>query len=129
MNNNSSSPKKALRKLLVLFLNFIILYGLLRVVITLGERLQMPVIYYIGSSAYMIGLAVLVILFFWWNGGTFDTKLPLPEELPEEWSLTEKRDYLDKRRAGIEKARKLLYVLLPLLVTIGISYIELWFFV
>ena len=129
MNNNSSSPKKALRKLLVLFLNFIILYGLLRVVITLGERLQMPMIYYIGSSAYMIGLAVLVILFFWWNGGTFDTKLPLPEELPEEWSLTEKRDYLDKRRAGIEKARKLLYVLLPLLVTIGISYIELWFFV
>lgn len=129
MNNNSSSPKKALRKLLVLFLNFIILYGLLRVVITLGERLQMPVIYYIGSSAYMIGLAVLVILFFWWNGGTFDTKLPLPEELPEEWSLTEKRAYLDKRRAGMEKARKLLYVLLPLLVTIGISYIELWFFV
>ena len=129
MNNNSSSPKKALRKLLVLFLNFIILYGLLRVVITLGERLQMPVIYYIGSSAYMIGLAVLVILFFWWNGGTFDTKLPLPEDLPEEWSLTEKRDYLDKRRTGMEKAKKLLYILLPLLVTIGISYIELWFFV
>ena len=129
MNNNSPSPKKALRKLLVLFLNFIILYGLLRVIITLGERLQMPVIYYIGSSAYMIGLAVLVILFFWWNGGTFDTKLPLPEDLPEEWSLTEKRDYLNKRRAGIEKAKKLLYILLPLLVTIGISYIELWFFV
>jgi len=129
MNNNSPSPKKTLRKLLVLLLNFIILYGLLRVVITLGERLQMPVIYYIGSSAYMIGLAVLVILFFWWNGGTFDTKLPLPEDLPEEWSLTEKRDYLDKRRTGMEKAKKLLYVLLPLLVTIGISYIELWFFV
>ena len=129
MNNTSPSPKKALRKLLVLLLNFIILYGLLRVIITLGERLQMPVIYYIGSSAYMIGLAVLVILFFWWNGGTFDTKLPLPEDLPEEWSLTEKRDYLDKRRAGMEKAKKLLYILLPLLVTIGISYIELWFFV
>jgi len=108
MNNNSPSPKKTLRKLLVLLLNFIILYGLLRVVIT---------------------LAVLVILFFWWNGGTFDTKLPLPEDLPEEWSLTEKRDYLDKRRTGMEKAKKLLYVLLPLLVTIGISYIELWFFV
>ena len=129
MNNNSPSPKKALRKLLVLLLNFIILYGLLRVVITLGERLQMPVIYYIGSSAYMIGLAVLVVLFFWWNGGTFDTKMPLPEDLPEEWSLTEKRAYLDKRRTGMEKAKKLLYILLPLLVTIGISYIELWFFV
>lgn len=126
--NNNNSGKQALRKLLVLFLNFIILYGLLRVIITMGERLQSPLIYYIGSSVYMIGLAVLVILFFWWNGGTFDTKLPLPEDLPEEWSLTEKRDYLEKRKAGMGKARKLLYVLLPLLITVGISYIELWFF-
>ena len=129
MNNNAPSAKKALRKLLMLFLNFVILYGLLRVIITLGERLQMPVIYYIGSSVYMIGLAVLVILFFFWNGGTFDTKLPLPEDLPEEWSLTEKRDYIAKRKAGSAKAQKLLYVLLPLLVSVGISYIELWFFV
>ena len=68
--NNNNSGKQTLRKLLVLFLNFIILYGLLRVIITLGEKLQSPVIYYIGSSVYMIGLAVLVILFFWWNGGT-----------------------------------------------------------
>ncbi len=126
--NNNNSGKQALRKLLVLFLNFIILYGLLRVIITLGERLQSPLIYYIGSSVYMIGLAVLVILFFYWNGGTFDAKLPLPEDLPEEWSLTEKRDYLEKRKAGMGKARKLLYVLLPLLITVGISYIELWFF-
>lgn len=126
--NNNNSGKQALRKLLVLFLNFIILYGLLRVIITMGERLQSPLIYYIGSSVYMIGLAVLVILFFYWNGGTFDTKLPLPEDLPEEWSLTEKRDYLEKRKAGMGKARKLLYVLLPLLITVGISYIELWFF-
>ena len=126
--NNNNSGKQTLRKPLVLFLNFIILYGLLRVIITLGEKLQSPVIYYIGSSVYMIGLAVLVILFFWWNGGTFDAKMPLPEDLPEEWSLTEKRDYLEKRKAGLAKARKLLYVLLPLLLTVGISYIELWFF-
>ncbi len=126
MNN---APKNALRKLLILFLNFILLYGLLRVIITLGERLESPMIYYIGSSAYMIGLGALVVLFFWFNGGTFDTKLPQPEELPEEWSLTEKRDYLQKRRTGQEKAKKLLYVLLPLLLTVGISYIELWFFV
>ena len=129
MNNDNPSAKKALRKLLLLFLNFVILYGLLRVIITLGERLQSPLIYYIGSSVYMIGLAVLVILFFYWNGGTFDTKLPLPEDLPEEWSHCEKRDYLEKRKAGTAKARKLLYILLPLLITIGISYIELWFFV
>ena len=129
MNNNTPSAKKALRKLLLLFLNFVILYGLLRVIITLGERLQLPIIYYIGSSVYMIGIAVLVILFFYWNGGTCDTKLPLPEDLPEEWSLSEKRDYLEKRKAGMAKAQKLLYILLPLLITVGISYIELWFFV
>ncbi len=121
--------KKTLRKLLLLFCNFILLYGLLRVIITLGERLQSPMIYYIGSSAYMIGMGVLVVLFFYWNGGTFDTKIPLPDELPEEWDFAEKKAFIEKKTLGREKAVKLLYVLLPLLVTLGISYIELWFFV
>lgn len=126
--NSPNKSKTILRKLLVLLANFAITYGLLRVIITVGERLENPYIYYVGSSIYMIALAVLVILFFYWNGGTFDTKLPTPEDLPEEWNLKEKQDYLERRRAGIARARKLLYVLLPLLITLGISYIELWFF-
>lgn len=125
---DKSKAKKALRKLLLLFVNFILCYGLLRVIITVGEWLQNPYIYYVGSTLYMIGLAVLVILFFYWNGGTFDTKLPVAEDLPEEWDWKEKQAYIDRRKVDIARARKLLYVLLPLLVTVGISYIELWFF-
>ncbi len=121
--------KKTLRKLLLLFCNFVLLYGLLRIIITMGERLQSPMIYYIGSSAYMIALGVLVVLFFWWNGGTFDTKIPTMEELPAEWDFAEKKAFIEKKTTGRNKAIKLLYVLLPLLVTLGISYIELWFFV
>ncbi len=121
--------KKTLRKLLLLFCNFVLLYGLLRIIITLGERLQNTMIYYIGSSAYMIALGVLVVLFFYWNGGTFDTKIPAPEELPEEWNFAEKKAFIEKKTVGRNRAVKLLYVLLPLLVTLGISYIELWFFV
>ncbi len=120
--------KKTLRKLLLLFCNFVLLYGLLRLIITLGERVH-PYIYYVGSSVYMIALGVLVVLFFWWNGGTFDTTIPLPEDLPETWNLAEKQAFIRKKTAGKEKAVKLLYVLLPLLITLGISYIELWFFV
>lgn len=126
--NSPNHNKNIFRKLGILLINFVLTYGLLRVIITLGERLENPYIYYIGSSVYMIALAALVILFFYWNGGTFDTKLPLPEELPEEWSLKEKQDYMERRKAGIARAKKLLYVLLPLLITLGISYIELWFF-
>lgn len=125
---DKSKAKKALRKLLLLFVNFVLCYGLLRVIITVGERLQNPYIYYVGSSLYMIALAVLVILFFYWNGGTFDTKLPVAEDLPEEWDWKEKQAYIDRRKVDIARTRKLLYVLLPLLVTVGISYIELWFF-
>ncbi len=121
--------KKTLRKLLLLFCNFVLLYGLLRLIITLGERLQSPMIYYIGSSAYMLGLGVLVVLFFYWNGGTFDTKIPTPEELPDQWDFAEKKAFVEKKTLGRNRAVKLLYVLLPLLVTLGISYIELWFFV
>lgn len=128
MNSPNNKSKTIFRKLGILLINFVLTYGLLRVIITLGERLENPYIYYVGSSVYMIALAALVILFFYWNGGTFDTKLPLPEELPEEWSLKEKQDYMERRKAGIARAKKLLYVLLPLLITLGISYIELWFF-
>ncbi len=123
-----AKAKKVVRKLCLLLLNFVLCYGLLRVIITLGERLQNPYIYYVGSSLYMIALAVLVVLFFYRNGGTFDTKIPASEDLPEEWDWKEKQSYIERRKADIAKARKLLYVLLPLLVTIGISYIELWFF-
>lgn len=126
--NSPNHNKTIFRKLGILLINFILTYGLLRLIITLGERLENPYIYYVGSSVYMIALATLVILFFYWNGGTFDTKLPLPEDLPEEWNLKEKQDYLGRRKTDIARARKLLYVLLPLLITLGISYIELWFF-
>ena len=123
-----NDPKSALRRMLILFLNFVILYGLLRLIITLGERLQQPLIYYIGSSVYMLGTAVLFIVYYCLNGGTLRRELPLPEDLPEEWSLSRKQAFLEKRRIGKEKAKKLLFVLLPLVVTLGISYIELFFF-
>ena len=121
-------PKNGLRRLLILFLNFVILYGLLRVIIALGERFREPLVYYIGSSAYVLGTTVLLILYFIRNGGTFSSVLPSAEDLPVEWSYEKKTAFLEKRRRGHEEAKKLLYVLLPLIVTLAISYIELFFF-
>jgi len=121
-------PKKNVRKLLLLAVNFALIYGFLRLIILLGEKLMEPMIYYVGSTVYMVALGVLIIVYFTLNGGTFNTNMPQAEDLPEAWSLTEKQTYLEKCRRRREKAKKLLYVLLPLVVSVGISYIELWFF-
>jgi len=126
--DNKVDVKKVFAKLGLLFLNFILLYGTLRIIIALGEKLQIPMIYYIGTSVYMVALAGMIIAFYVFNGFTFDKPKINPEELPAEWTFVQKKEYIDKMKAGREKAKKLLYVLLPMVVTVAISYIELWLF-
>lgn len=126
--NKNVDVKAVFRKLGFLFLNFILLYGGLRIIITLGEKLRMPIIYYIGTGIYMLALAGLVIAFYILNGFSFDNRKLTAEDLPADWTAGQKTEYLEKRAAGREKGKKLLYVLLPMVVTVAISYIELWLF-
>ena len=50
------------------------------------------------------------------------------EDLPEKWSDEQKNDFLAKQPERKEKAKTLLYLLMPIAVTLLISYIELNFF-
>ena len=120
--------KIVFKKLGILLLNFVLLYGAFRIIIALGEKLQLPIIYYIGTTVYMVALAVLIIAFYILNGYSFDKPRVMPENLPADWTTAQKQEYLAKLEAGREKGKKLLYVLLPMVVTVAISYIELWLF-
>ena len=126
--NKNVDLKSVFRKLGILFLNFVLLYGALRIIIALGEKLQMPIIYYIGTGLYMTALAGLIIAFYILNGYSFDNRKVTAQDLPEDWTVGQKTEYLEKLSAGREKGKKLLYVLFPMVVTVAISYIELWLF-
>ena len=121
-------PKKQLKKLGILFLNFVLLYGLLRLIITLAERTGQLWIYYAGTILYGATVVVLFVWFFVLNGFTLNRVEFLPEDLPDRWSEDRKADFLAKLPENRERAKRLMYVLLPLIVTLLISYIELSFF-
>ena len=61
------------------------------------------------------------------NSFSFDKKPRSWDELPEKWTDEEKRDFLAKQPERRKKARSLMYILLPMILTIGINYIELTF--
>ncbi len=128
--NDKDKTKKALKKLLILFVNFVLLYALLRLIIELGVRFRSPMIYYIGTGAYMLAAAGLLIAYFVLNGFSFGKETPTWDELSAggRWSDEKKADFLRNLPARRAKAKQLLYVLLPIIVTLFVSYMELFLF-
>ena len=119
--------QEKLRKLGIVFLNFILFYVLFRLIILLAGRTGIMAIYYIGSTAYMIGAAAVFVAFFCLNGFTVNNVDRTYEDLPEKWTEEQKHDFLAKQPERRKKARNLMYILMPMVVTILISYIELSF--
>ncbi len=120
-------PQDSLRKMGALFLNFILFYVLLRLIILLAGRTGIMAIYYIGSAAFMLGAAAVFIAFFCLNGFTINNVDRTWDDLPAKWSDEQKRDFLAKQPERRKKARRLMYILMPMVVTIFLNYIELTF--
>ena len=84
-----------------------------------------------GDTAFqLVMLAALpFIAFFVLNGFTLNRVDYEREDLPDKWSEERKTEFLKNLPANREKAKSLIYAILPLIVTLLISYIELSFFV
>lgn len=123
--DRKDKARRNLKKLGILFLNFVILYALLRLIIAFGERYQNVWIYYIGTSLYIVSACVLFLAFFFLNGFTFSNADRTADELPAKWDDEKKRKFLEAQPERRAKAKRLLYVFLPLVISLFISYIEL----
>lgn len=127
-NDKNAAQKRNLRKLGVLFLNFVLFYLLFRLLLELSERTQIIGIYYATTLVYAGAVAGLFIAYYVLNSFSFDKEPRTWDELPEKWDDEQRRDFLEKQPARREKAKSLIYILMPLVVTLLISYIELNFF-
>ena len=123
------NPKETLRKVLLLFAGFVLTYALLRFIIHLADSFGKPWIYYAGTAVYGIAVVVLFAVFFVLNGFTLGRTEYTEDDLPAAWSDERKAEFLKKLPANRAKARSLLYILMPIIVTLLLSYIELSFFV
>ena len=121
-------PKESLKKLGLLFAGFVLTYSLLRLIIHLADAFGMPWIYYAGTAVYGVAVVVLFAAFYLLNGFTLGRAEYEREDLPEKWDEERKTEFLRKLPENREKAKNLMYILMPLVVTLLISYIELAFF-
>ncbi len=111
--------KRVLKRLAVLAVNFILLFALYRIFL----KLQWPV----GTYLYYVAAAGLFIAYFTINRG-LGKPVTDPQELPDEWTHKEKSDYIARVTAAHERAKKLLYVLMPLIAVLMIDIITLFYF-
>ena len=109
---------KKVRTLLVLLGNFVLLFALYQLLL----QLQLT----IGTILYIVAAGVLLIVYCAINGG-FSRPDICEKDLPEDWSPSEKCAFLAEAKARHEKANKLLYWLLPLILVIAIDFIGLFF--
>lgn len=135
-NPKNSTPTDArnarnirnMRRLGVLFLNFVLFYALYSILVALGERTQSPWIFYAASIGYAALAGGLFIAYFILNGFTFNKEPLVWDDLPEKWTDEQKNTFLAKQPERKEKAKNLIYILLPVILTLFISYIGLNFF-
>jgi len=109
--------KSTLRILLLLILNFVILFAVYQVFLRLGSML--------GMILYLIAAAVLTVAYYIINRGFGKPDID-PDTLPADWNPQKKCAYIEERKAANAKAKKLLYWLLPLILVIGIDFIDLF---
>lgn len=81
---------------------------------------------YFTVHIYTVAASVLIVVFFIMNGG-FSKELPDRSRLPAEWSEKQKDDCLEGLKKRKEKARKLLFVIFPLLVSLLVECIFVFF--
>ncbi|MDD6984015.1 MAG: hypothetical protein PUJ47_02295, partial [Clostridia bacterium] len=85
-------------------------------------------IYYAGTTLYALFGAGCFVAFYVLNGFTFNREERTIDELPEKWSSDRKMEFLGKQTENKQRAQRLVYIILPMLLTLAVSYIELMFF-
>lgn len=128
-NDNRNDQRErglaALGKIGLLAVNFALIYGLLRLIIAISVKFNAAWIYYLGTIVYAAAFVALFLAYFVLNGFSFSKEMRSADELPEKWSDGKKADFLAKQPERKAKAKKLIYLILPLVLTVIISYIEL----
>ena len=109
--------KRKLRTLLLLALNFILLFAVYQLFLRAESM--------IGTYAYLIATAALTVAYYIINRG-FGGPVTDASLLPDSWSYKEKCDYVEMVKIRHEKAKKLLYWLLPLVVVLLIDFADIF---
>jgi len=80
----------------------------------------------VGYLALYIALGLTMVAFFLLNGG-FSQNDPTKESLRDDWDDEKKERFIKRVSANRRIAKRLIYILIPLIITCGIDIIYLTF--
>ena len=109
-----SVKRESVRTLLILIAAFVCVFGIFQTAVFFEFAPIYP-IYYFGTAA-------LFLAFFFINRG-FSRETPLPDQLPQACDEEKKRAYMESDVRRKRLARKLMIILIPFLLTIGIDIV------
>ena len=113
----NSAGKRKLRTLLIVAVNFILLFALYQLML----RLQ----WIAGTYLYLAAAAALTVAYYIVNRG-FGRPVTDADAMPSSWSAKEKCDYAAFVQKRHESAKKILYWLFPILLTLLLDCIDVF---
>lgn len=129
LKDGTQDTKKKINKALALklLLYFVIVFGIYQLLLHLAVWLNEPVIQEITLIVYSSALTVLLVVFVILNKG-ISNDLPTKEVLPSDWDEEKKESFIESYVKGKQKAKKLLLIIIPLIATLLIDMIYLFYF-
>ncbi len=90
-------------------------------------NIPVPIISFVVTGLYMLGLAVFVVVYIVYNYA-FTRKDVTEEMLPDDWDDEKKAAYIQKGKDRKQKSRWMIFIIFPLIVTfiVDILYLFVW---
>ncbi len=111
----AESKKPRLKKILIMLAVAMVAYAVLKVFLTLGH-LWVFIVFELCAG---IPLIVYVIIVRGRMG-----KLPLPEELPDSWSESEKLEFIATEKQRKESGKIYLYIAFPFIAAVLVGFVS-----
>lgn len=112
---------------LKLLISFVIVFSVYQLCIQIAAKTGILLIQDITLALYTGATTVLAAAFIIMNRGV-SNDIPTPEQLPRDWTDRRKKEFIENYAASKKKAKKLLIVLIPLLFTLLIDVVYLFYF-
>ncbi len=111
----------------MLLVCFAVVFGIYQLMLHLAVWLNEPMIQEITLIVYSGVLTILLVIFIIMNKG-ISKDIPTKEVLRDDWSDEKKEKFIESYVTGKQKARKLLLIIIPLILTLLIDMIYLFYF-
>lgn len=116
--------RDSVKKVFALLINFIISVSVYKLILLLGDKVNV-MFYYCGVTLFVSTIAVLFCVFYAKNGYSFSNVKLSENDLPDEMTDDEKKDFIEKRVKSRRQAEKLILIILPMVLTVLMNYIEM----